>query len=128
MKTLTIVTELATGGDTRYVPVPCRGNVYSVKVASDLQMDATGTLTISRGGDTVNLVTVPAGNVAAGVILDGVPDTTKKAYIFDPDSATVANKVLKIVSDATFLAGGATVAIVIEHDDMAYVEQAASEA
>ena len=128
MKTITIVTELAAAGDTRYVPVPCRGNVCSVKVASDLQMDATGTLTFSRVGDTVNLVTVPAGNVAAGLVLDGVPDSTKKAYIFDPDSATAGNKVLKIVSDVTFLAGAATVAIVIEYDDSAYVAQAASEA
>ena len=128
MKTLTITTELAAAGETRYVPVPCRGNVHSVRIASDLQIDAAGTVLVARAGDTVNLVTVPGGNVAAGIILDGVPDTTNKALIFDPDSSTATDKVLKITSDVGFLAGAATVGIVIEYDDSAYVEQAASEA
>jgi hypothetical protein len=129
MKKITVVRELTgAGSEITYVPVPYRGTVKGVKVVSDLQMDATGTLTVSRGATTVNLVTVPTGNIAAGVVLAGVPDTTNKDLIFDPDSATAANKVIKIVDDATFLGGAATVTIEIEFDESAYVEQTASEA
>ena len=129
MKTITVTRELGGGGsEVTYIPVPCRGNVNSVKVASDATMVATGTLTVARGGDTVNLVTAPTGNAAAGVVVDGVPDSTKKAYIFDPASATAANKVIKLTDDATLHGGAATLIAVIEFDDSAYVEQAASEA
>jgi len=128
MKNLVIITELATGGDTRYLPVPCRGNVHSVRVVSDLQMDANGTLTVSQGGTAVNKVTVPTGNVAAGTTLDGVPDATNKALVFDPDSATAANRAIKLVTDGTFHGGAATTTILIKYDDAAYVKQEASEA
>jgi len=129
MKKITVVRELTgAGSEIIYVPAPYRGTVKGVKVVSDLQMDATGTLTVSRGATTVNLVTVPAANVAAGVVLAGVPDVTNKDLIFDPDSATAANKVIKIVDDATFLGGAATVTIEIEFDESAYVEQTPSEA
>ena len=129
MKTITVSRELGGGGsEVTYIPVPCRGNVNSVKVASDATMVATGTLTVSRAGDTVNLVTAPTGNAAAGVVVEGVPDSTNKALIFDPDSATATSKVLKLTDDATLHGGAATVIIVIEFDDSAYVEQAASEA
>jgi hypothetical protein len=129
MKHITIVRELTgAGSEVLYVPVPCKGIVKGVKVVSDLQMDATGLLTISRGATAVNLVTVPAGNIAAGVVLAGVPDTTNKDLVFDPDSATVAEKVIKIVDDANFLGGAGTVTILIDFDEFAYVKQAASEA
>uniref|UniRef100_A0A6M3JU90 Uncharacterized protein n=1 Tax=viral metagenome TaxID=1070528 RepID=A0A6M3JU90_9ZZZZ len=129
MKDIYFVTELTgAGGEIRYIPVPSRGNVLSVRVASDLQMDAAGTLTFSRGATTVNLVTVPAGNIAAGTILDGVPDTTSKGLIFDPSDTTAANKVIKMTDDATFLGGAATITVLIKYDDSAYVVQPASEA
>ncbi|MBE9570756.1 MAG: hypothetical protein IMF11_09015 [Proteobacteria bacterium] len=129
MKTIIITRELGGGGsEVLYIPVPCRGNINSVKVASDATMVATGTLTVGRGGDTVNLVTAPTGNAAAGVVVDGVPDTTNKALIFDPDSVTAANKVIKLTDDATLHGGAATLTVVIEYDDSAYVEQVASEA
>lgn len=129
MKDIIVVRELTgAGSEITYVPVPCRGTVKSARVVSDLQMDATGTLVISRGATAVNTVTVPAGNVAAGTTLDGVPDATNKDLIFDPDSTTAANTVIKIADDATFLGGAATVTILIEYDDSAYVAQAASEA
>jgi len=128
MKELIVVRELTGGGgEIAYVPVPCRGNIKSVRVVSDLQMDAGGKLTIARNTTTVNLVTVPAGNIAAGVVLDGVPDVTNKGLIFDPNSATATDKVIKITDDATFLGGAATVTILIAYDDSAYVEQSASE-
>jgi hypothetical protein len=129
MKTIFFVTELTgAGGEIRYIPVPCRGNVHSVRVASDLQMDAGGLLTFSRGGDTVNLVTVPVGDVAAGTVFDGAQDSTNKALIFDDDSTTATEQVIKMIDDATFLGGAATITVRIEYDDSAYVEQTASEA
>ena len=127
MKDLFIVLEVAaTTAQTFYVPVPCRGNVCSVKAAYDAIMDADETVTIGRGVTAVNLVT-PADALAAGVIIDGVPDTTNKALIFDPDSTTAANKVLKIAVPNTFDSAG-TLVLLVEFDDSAYVEQAASEA
>lgn len=115
------------GSEITYIPVPCRGIVKGVTVVSDLQMDATGTLTIGRGATTVNLVTVPTGNVAAGTRLDGVPDTTNKDLVFDPASATAANTVIKITDDATFLGGAGTITVMIKYDESAAIAQAASE-
>lgn len=121
--------ELTGGGsEITYIPVPCRGIVKAVRVASDLQMDATGTLTFGRGATTVNLVTVPTGNTAAGTSLDGVPDSTSKDLVFDPASSTAANQVIKVTDDATFLGGAATVTMMITYDPSAAVAQAASEA
>ena len=134
MKTIIFITELTgDGSEVRYIPVPCRGTVHSVRVVSDLQMDAGGLLKFGRGdvataANVVNTVTVPAGNVAAGTILDGVPDTTYKGNIFDPDSATAAHKTMWIEDDATFLGGAATITVRIKYDDSAFVEQAAKEA
>lgn len=129
MKEIYVVRELTgAGSEVTYVPVPCRGTVKSVRVVSDLQMDATGTLVVSRGTTAVNTVTVPTGNIAAGVTLDGVPDATNKDLIFDPDSTTATDRVIKIADDAAFLGGAATVTIKIEYDDTAYVAQAALEA
>lgn len=129
MKYLSVVRELTgAGSEIIYIPAPCKGIVKSVKVVSDLQMDAGGLLTVSRGATTVNLVTVPAANVVAGVGLVGVPDTTNKDLIFDPDSATAADRVIKIVDDATFLGGAGTVTILIEFDEYCTIEQPALEA
>ena len=127
MKDLFIVLEVAaTTTQTFYAPVPCRGNVCSVKAVYDAEMDADETITIGRGATAVNLVT-PTDALAAGNIVDGVPDTTNKALIFDPDSATAANKVFKISIPNT-VDGAGTLVLLIEFDDSAYVEQAASEA
>lgn len=126
MKTITLVTEIAAGGDIRYVPVPCRGNVHSMRLSCDATMVADKTVIVSR--DTTAVNTATADGETAGVILDGVPDTTNKALIFDPDSSTAANQVLKIVVLAAFVGSGATLTIRIEYDDSAFVEQAAKEA
>lgn len=115
------------GSEVTYIPVPCRGIVKGVTVVSDFQMDATGTLTIARASTPVNLVTVPTGNIAAGVTLAGVPDTTNKDLVFDPDSATATYKVIKITDDAAFLGGAGTITIMIKYDEHAMIAQPASE-
>lgn len=128
MKNLLFSQPIVAAGNTFYIPVPCRGNVKSVRVACDVAMVATETLTLGRGSDIVNLLTVPAGGIAIGAILDGVPDTAKKDLIFDPDDSTAANKVIKCVVSAGFVASAANITLSIGYDDYAYVEQKPKEA
>ena len=128
MKNIIVTRELGgAGGEILYVPVPARGNVHSVKVSCDANLVATGTVEVARGGDAVNLVTIPTGDSAAGTVTTGVPDTTNLGLIFDPDSTTVVNQVIKITDDATLLAGAGTLTVLIEYDDSAYVQADPSE-
>ena len=122
MQDIIITASLATAGNTLYVPVPCRGTVAGVRVVSSLQMDNDGTLKVSRGTDDVNQVTVPE-NTAAGGVLDGVPDSTNAHLVFDPDSDTAAERVIKIVTDSTFHGGNAQTTIHIKYDTGAYVKE-----
>lgn len=118
---------ITTAGLTWYIPVPCRGNVASVKAAYSEESDLDETITLSRDTTAVNVATPPADTTAAGVSFEGVPDTTNKALIFDPDSTTAANRVIKIVIPNTIDAT-VTVGLTIQYDPSAYVEQAALEA
>ena len=134
MKNLLIVRELTGGAnELTFIPVPCRGTVNSVKVISDTEIVATGWLKCGRGDVAtaeyvVNTITVPAGNVAAGTVLEGVEDTTYGDLIFDPDSDTAAHKSIWVETDVNFLGGAGTITLLVEYDDSAYVKQAASEA
>lgn len=128
MKNLIFSAAIADAGNTFYIPVPCRGTVKSVRVACDVNMVATGTVILSRSTTAVNTITVPTGDKAAGAVLDGVPDATNKGLVFDPDSATAANQVIKVVADATILASAGNMVFHIEYDDSAYVAQASLEA
>ena len=129
MKELVVVRELTgDGGEVTYVPVPCRCTLKAARVVSDLQMDATGTLVIAGGGRTLNTVTVPTGNIAAGTTLDGVPDATYKDTVLDPESTTANVRAISITDDAAFLGGAGTVTILLTLDDSVYVRQTASEA
>lgn len=118
---------ITTAGLTWYIPAPYRGNIVSVKAVFSEESDEDETITLSRGGTAVNVVTPPADGTAAGVVIAGVPDTTNKALIFDPNSATAANKVIKIVVPNTIDAT-VTLGLHILFDNGAYVEQAAKEA
>lgn len=128
MKTITVNLVVATGGQTIYVPVSCRGNVCSVTHVSNIATVEAGTAILSRGTDAVNTVTGPTGGAAAGVTTVGVPDTTNKALIFDPASTTATERVIKAVMNGVIHGGSGIDTLVIEFDDSAYVEQAASEA
>ena len=126
MKDINLILEWANGtGKTIYVPVPCRGIVHEVKVVSNGELDIDNTVTLSRSTTTVNLVTPAADDTAAGTIITGVPDTTNKDLIFDPDSSTVANKVIKIVVPDTIDAA-CTLGINIKYDDSAAVTQSST--
>jgi len=128
MKNIDFNIYSAGGVETYYYPVTCRGVVHSLKVIANATLVATGTVILSRSTTAVNTATVPTGDTAAGIELVGVPDTTNKGLVFDPNSATVANTKIKIVFDTTLLGGAANVLLQIEYDDSAYVVQAAKEA
>jgi len=104
---------------TIYVPAPCRGNVAeATAVWGTDSVAANDTIILSRGGTAVNTITAVT---AAGLVVEkGVPTSgANKHLIFDPNSATAANQVIKIVANGT-----AGVAIVhITFDDSAYVQQ-----
>lgn len=127
MKDIFINLYSAGGAEDYYIPVPCRGIVHSLKVMANATLVATGTITLSRSTDAVNTATAPTGDVAAGTILEGTPDTTNKDLIFDPDSSTAAYKVIKVSFDTTILGGVANVTLLIEYDESAAVTQAASD-
>jgi hypothetical protein len=128
MKNIDIFIYSAGGVEDYYYPVPCRGVVHSARVIANATLVATGTIILSRSTTAVNTITVPTGDTAAGTALDGVPDTTNKDLIFDPDSSTAANTKIKIAFDTTVLGGASNVIIQIEYDDFASVTQAAAEA
>lgn len=130
MKNITVNLVVATGGQTFYIPVPCRGNICSVTHVSNINSVATGTAIFSHGADNddVNTVTIPTDDHAAGVVTVGTPETDDKGLIFDPASSVAGEKVIKVVMDGTIHAGDGIDTFLIEYDDSAYVEQAASEA
>lgn len=128
MKNILFSAPIADAGNTFYVPVPARGVVKGVRVMCDVNMVATGTVVLSRSTTAVNTITVPTGDKAAGTVLDGVPDTTNKDLVFDPNSSTEAYKSIKIVADATILASAGNMMFNIQFDDYATVDQLALEA
>lgn len=110
---------------TVYVPAPCRCTLS--KMTAVFQADtvvAGDTITASRGNTAVNTIT--AVEEAGLVVETGAPDATNKDLIFDPESSTAANQVIKLVSGSE---GGSAAAIVTLYlDDSAYVTQTPKEA
>jgi hypothetical protein len=108
---------------TRYIPAPCRGVVigaFGIWETSDVEVGDT--IIVSRA--TTAVCTITATETAGLVREDGVRDATNKDLVFDPDSDTVTDGVIKLVANGA--AGISTV--FIEFDDYATVEQTASEA
>ena len=125
MKYLNLMIMGGTSAVTAYLPVPCRGTVKSLKAAFGKAVAADDTITLSRGATAVNTLTT--GATTAGKVYTGTPDSTNKQLVFDPDSSTEANKMIKIAISA--LASASTpVNMTIEYDESAYVTQEASEA
>lgn len=108
---------------TVYVPVPCRGTIAKVYcVFQTATVEANDTVVLARGSTTVNVVT--AVNTAGLVVETGVPDATNGNLVFDPESSTTANQVIKITDTG---APGAKLVYIL-FDDGAYVPQPAKEA
>ena len=109
-------------GGTKYIPAPCRGTVAKVQVVFQTNtVEENDTVVVSRGSTAVNTVT--AATTAGLVVETGVPDSTNKGLIFDPESDTAANQVMKITDTG---APGEKY-ITIFFDDSAYVAEPASE-
>ena len=105
-----------------------QGIVHSARVVADAVLVATGTIILFRDTTAVNTITVPTGDEAAGLVLDGVPDVINKDLVFDPNSDTVANTKIKIAFDTTVLGGVSNVLLQIEYDDSAAITQVPLEA
>jgi hypothetical protein len=127
MKDIYVNLYSAGGVEDYYIKVPYRGVVKGLSVIANATMVATGTIVLGRGSTAVNTATAPTGDTAAGVELAGVPDTTNKDLVFDPDSTTVANTKIKVSFDTTILGGAANVTLLIKYDEYATVAQAALE-
>lgn len=113
------------GIETFYFPVPCRGIVKSMKTVFDTAPANNDTVDIQRASTSVNKVTT--GATDTGKVYTGTPNTTNKDLIFDPESDTEANKMLRIVI-SQLVTKNTVIGITIEYDDSAAVVQAASEA
>jgi hypothetical protein len=108
---------------TIYVPAPCRGTLSGMKAVFQTNtVEANDTIVASRGATAVNTLTVV--DTAGLVIEKGVPDATNKGLVFDPDSTTGTEQVIKLANTG---APGAAI-VTLEFDEYAYVAQAASEA
>ena len=126
MQDINLSIEVAqTTAKTVYYPVPCRGIVHAAYAVVNGVTNTDDIITISRDSTAVNTITGPSTALAAGNKITGVPDTTNKDLIFDPDSATAAYKVLKIVFTNTFDAAD-VVGLHIEYDDSAAVTQSST--
>lgn len=91
-----------------YVPVPTRGIVKGMKcVANTNTVEVGDTIVASRGATAVNTWT--AVDTAGLVVEAGVPDTTNKDLVFDPDSSTATYK--SILLTPTGAPGSVTVMI-----------------
>jgi len=111
--------------EARYIPAPCRGTVSGAQAVWQTNaVEPNDTIIVSRDSTAVNTIT--AVDTAGLQCEAGVPNATvaSRDLIFDPDSSTKANTVIKVTPN-----GGAGDALVtIEFNDYAYVQQDASEA
>ncbi len=112
-------------GATVYVPIPCRCTLAKmVAVFQSSDVAANDTIKAYRDSTEVNAVTAVT---EAGLVPEvGVPDSTHGQLIFDPESATAANQVIKLISGSE--TGSAAAIVTLSLDESAYVKQAASEA
>ena len=108
---------------TKYIPAPCRGTVAKVQVVFQTNTVEVGdTVVVAQGSTAVNTVT--AATTAGLVVETGVPDATNKGKVFDPNSDTATEQVMKI----TDTGDPGEKYITIFFDDSDYVEQTPSEA
>ena len=122
-----IIPIATTTADLFYLPVPARGIVKKAFMAHDQETDLDEVVTLMRGGTAVNAITPAADATAEGVSVEGVPDTTNKDLVFDPDSTTAANRVIRISIPNTFDAGG-NLGLTIHYDESAAIAEPATEA
>jgi hypothetical protein len=90
------------------VPVPSRGIVKEVKAVFHTNtVEPNDTIVVSRGATAVNTIT--AAETAGLVVETGVPDTTNKDLVFDPESSMATHKYILLTPTGS--PGAATVMI-----------------
>jgi len=114
--------EYVVAAKDTYIPVPCRGIVVGLYGAFSETVAAADTVDALQGASSVNKITVGTGNTAEGVLLTGARDSTDKELIFDPDSSTAANKVIKLMISA-LETNPTTFNGYIDFDDFALTDQ-----
>lgn len=114
--------DIVTDG-TRYVPAPCRGIVVGAFGIWETDVvDPGDTIVINR--NTTPVCTITAINADGLVREIGVRDADNPDLVFDPDSVTDEDKVIKLVANG---AAGIS-SVFIEFDEYATIKQDASEA
>ena len=127
MRTIMLSVDIATTTAKKfYLPVQCRCTVVGFKAVYGAESDADETVILSQGGNAVYTCT-PVDGTAAGVILEGAKNGTYGEVVFDPDSATAANKYLQIDTLGTVDAG-CVLGLTIQLDESCAITQTASEA
>lgn len=117
----------ATTADLFYIPVPCRGTIAKAYAVYNQETDLDEVFTLMRGASDVMTFTPAADGTAEGVKINGVLDSTNGQLIFDPDSSTAANQVIKVEVLNTVDTAG-VLGLTIYFDESAYVTQDPSEA
>ncbi len=83
--------------ETKYIPAPCRGVVVGAQVVWQTNaVEPNDTIILSRS--TTAVLTVTAVNTAGLETEIGVRDATNPDLVFDPDSTTATETVIKVVS------------------------------
>ena len=125
MKEIFVSLNCGTAALTHYLPAPGRGIVKGLKAVFNKAVANDDTVDVLRGTTSVNKITT--GATTAGAVFNGVLDAANKDLVFDPDSETEAEKLLKIAVSA--LASADTLAgIWIQFDDSAAALQVPLEA
>jgi len=110
--------------EVRYIPVPCRGTVVAARAVWQTNVVEPGD-TVVLAQDTTAVCTITAVDTDGLQCEKGVPTSGANQYlIFDPDSSTKANSVIKVTPNGA----AGDVIVTIDFDDSAYVKQEASEA
>ena len=128
MRTISMSVDIATTtAKTFYIPVQYRCTVAGFKAVYGAESDEDETVVLSQGGNAVYTCTPAANATAAGVIMEGAKNATYGEVVFDPNSATAANKYLQIDTLDTVDAG-CVLGLTIQLDESCVITQAALDA
>jgi hypothetical protein len=79
---LTVSTIVGTSTKSVYVPVPKAGRIRGFQATWNKSVAQDDTISLKKGTDEVNALTVGSDNTAAGSVVRGTPNTNNKNLIF----------------------------------------------
>jgi len=112
---LTKTISVGTTAKTDYLPVPVPGRVRGFRATWNTAVASDDTLSLKKGANEVNALTVGTDYTAAGSVVCGTPDSNNKNLSFDPEGAT-EDKVIQVDVSA-LVSAGTLVTIVIDYDE-----------